>query len=417
MRDQLSSLQHWLQETGQFFIAIGLTLGVLGWLLFAPHGSEPPPPPKRITLQDSVRVAGPWRIAITAGTPLEKHLESVIAARKPVESAFFTVAGRVVASSRPETNDERAKSDKLSATWQFDAPEVQTAYADWQKARADIAFARTQLASVRELVEARVTSQQKVVERLKKLVAVGTDSLKDLAAEENNLRQAIIQGRKDEHEASAAVAIAERNEASLNRQLQLAGLDPRLLGDSRSDTDIVMAEVPEGRLSQVKIGQGVSATFLGVPEQRFDGKICSLVPVLTRDRHSMRVLFIIHDPMDRIRPGMFADIGLGTDQRQTISIPAEALLHIQRSDFVLVHETEDLWRVVEVQVGEPHGDQIEISKGLADGDRVLTRGAILTKPVVQLSLRAGANGSANGNGSASGNGNGKGKGKGKEAAR
>jgi multidrug efflux pump subunit AcrA (membrane-fusion protein) len=148
-----------------------------------------------------------------------------------------------------------------------------------------------------------------------------------------------------------------------------------------------MADVPESRATQVQTGVGCEGRFFGVPGQVFRGKVNRVSPTLSKERRSLRVLFVIHDPKDQIRPGMFGDIGLGTDPRETIMLSTDAILHIGRSDFILVHEGGSNWRVEEVKVGELHGDRVEILGSQLDGQRILTRGAILLKPAVISSLQ------------------------------
>ena len=290
------------------------------------------------------------------------------------------MTGTVAASLRPGAG----KGDDY---WQFNTPEVLTAYTDWQKATADIAFSESQLKSVKELAETRVESQKKVVARLEKLVQAGTDTPKDLAVEQTNLIQYQIQGRKEVHEAETAVRLARRNEAALARQLQQAGLEPDLLKSATSDMDIVMADVPEGFLDRVKVGQGCQARFVGIPQQVFDGKVTTIAPVISKERRSLRVLFVIHDPKDQLRPGMFAEIGLGTDPRDALLVPADGVVHIGRADYLLVASGQpDVWRVAEVQVGEPQNGRVEILRGVKPGDKVLGEGAILLKPLILQAL-------------------------------
>src|SRR5207244_13378162 len=114
--------------------------------------------------------------------------------------------------------------------WAFSIPELATAYADWLKARAEVPFTEKQLAKVRELSAARVKSQTKVVERLRKLVAAGTEAEKDQAAAETELLQAQLTGQKEVFEAETAVKNAVRTRGTLERQLFQAGIDPYLLG-------------------------------------------------------------------------------------------------------------------------------------------------------------------------------------------
>jgi cobalt-zinc-cadmium efflux system membrane fusion protein len=367
----------------QFAVALALTLAFLAYLLFVP--TTPPPAESAAILRpaaDIVEVVGPGLIRVRPGGPFDTKFQIVAVRKESITDPVMTVTGRVVASLRPGNG-------KGNDYWQFDSPDVLTAHTDWQKAQADIAFAETQLASVRQLADARFEAQKQVVARLEKLVSAGTDTPKDLAAEKANLIQAEITGRKEVHEAETAVRVARRAEAAAAKQLQQAGLDPELLRSATSDIDIVLADVPEGKLNRVKVGQGCQASFFGIPNERFSGKVNSIAPVLSRERRSLRVLFVINDPDDKLRPGMFAEIGLGTDPRDALLAPSDGILHIGRSDYALAATEANTWRVTEVQVGEPHNHdgEVEILSGLNPGERIMGKGAILFKPLVVRSLQ------------------------------
>lgn len=374
------SLPARLWSAGQLIVSLALTAAFLAYLL----RPTPPPPAASTERQppppEAVQAVGPYLIRIQPDTPIAHKLKVADVHPTRIHSAVLGVTGTVVASLRPGAG-------KGGDYWQFNTPEVLTAYTDWQKATADITFAETQLESVKELAEARVASQKKVVARLERLVTAGTDTPKDLDLERNNLLQFQIAGRKEVHEAQTAVRLARRNEAALARQLQLAGLDPAMLKSLSSDVDVVMADVPEGFLERVKVGQGCEARFFGIPHQVFDGKVRSIAPVISKERRSLRVLFTINDLHDQLRTGMFAEIGLGTDPRDALLVPAEGVIHVGRADYLLVGTgTPDEWRVTEVQVGEPQSGRIEILRGLKPGDRVLGNGAILLKPVLVVAL-------------------------------
>lgn len=377
----------------QLILSLSLTVAVLVWLLRAPAPTSPVETAPETGAADVVRAAGPRSIRIEAGSALEKKLHVATVQKVRLTAPVLTVTGTVAASLRPG-------SGKSSDYWQFNAPEILTAYSDWQKAGADIAFTESQLARIKELAETRVNAHKKVVERLRKLVAAGTDTEKDLAAEQTNLLQFQIQGQKEIHEAETAVRIAKRAEATYARQLQQAGLEPEMLRSATSDLDIVMADVPEGLLSRVKIGQSCEARFFGMPGQIFSGKVNGIAPVLSKERRSLRVLFVVNDPKDLLRPGMFAEIGLGTDARDALLIPADAVIHAGRSDYVLVGDSDPgAWQVMEVQVGEARGSDVEILEGLKPSQRVVGKGAILLKPAILRALQpAASNGAAKNSG-------------------
>ena len=79
---------------------------------------------------------------------------------------------------------------------------------------------------------------------------------------------------------------------------------------------------------------------------------------------------------------MFAEIGLGTDVRETLMIPADGVLHVGQSDYVILAGEAGVWKITEVKTGEQYGNRIEVLHGLKAGDRVVGSGAILLKPYV-----------------------------------
>jgi cobalt-zinc-cadmium efflux system membrane fusion protein len=368
-------------SAAQFVVALAGTVGFLTYLLFAP--STPPAEPEvaHRPAADVVEVIGPGLIRVQPGSPLDKKIQVVAVRKQTITDPVLTVTGRVAASLRPG-------KDKESDFWQFDTPEVLTAYIDWQKAQADIKFAEIQLAQVKELAAARTEAQRQVLARAERGVSIGDGTAKEVATEKANLIQTELTGRKEVHEAETTLRMAMRAEAAAAKLLQQSGLDPELLRTATSDMDIVLADVPEGRLNRVRVGQGCQATFFGIPNERFSGKVTSIAPVLSKERRSLRVLFVIDDPDDKLRPGMFAEIGLGTDPRNAILAPADGVLHIGRADYVLTAaEQANTWRVTEVQVGEPHNGDVEILDGLKEGERVVGKGAILFKPLAVRALQ------------------------------
>lgn len=392
-----------VRSGGQFVLALAITVAVLAYLLFAPT-SRPEVADTRqpSTTETAAASVGPGLVRIDPNSPLGQKLQVVTARPIRTTAPVVVVTGTVAASLRPGSVQAppvgsaavigpAAVTRQGDDYWQFNSPEVLTAFTDWQKARADIRFGQTQLAAVRDLAATNADAQRKLVDRLVKLVRAGTDTEKDLAAAKADLIKAEIQGRKDIHEAETAVRVAQRNEAALARQLQQAGLDPVLLTSVTSDVDIVMADVPETYLNRVRVGQGSEARFFGIPDQVFAGRVQSIAPVITKERRSLRILFTIDDLKDQLRPGMFAEIGLGTDAREALLVPADGVVHVSRNDYMFVAaDAPHTWRVTEVRVGELRGGEVEVLAGVRPEDRVLGKGAVLLKPFVVAATQGGA---------------------------
>jgi multidrug efflux pump subunit AcrA (membrane-fusion protein) len=328
-----------------------------------------------------VQLAGPRSIRVRPGTPLDDKLQIVEVASAWLTAPVLPVTGTTLASLRP---GKEAAQD----AWQFATPDLLTAFSDWQKAVKDIQFQETQLKAVRDLNESRIDAQKKVVARMEKLVAAGTDTPKDLAVERTNLIQFEIQARKDIHDAEQTVFLARRTEATLARQLQQAGLEPTMLRSAAAQGDIVVAEVPERVMSRVKLGMTCEVRFFALPDRVFTGKVSSISPVISKEKRVLNVQFTVKDPDNLVRPGMFAEIGVGTDRRRALLMPADGVLHIGTRDYALLEIEPSIWQIAEVETGELRGTNVEVLAGLKAGNRVLGKGAILLKPVVVRALQA-----------------------------
>ncbi|MGZ0076335.1 efflux RND transporter periplasmic adaptor subunit [Methylomonas sp. EFPC3] len=328
---------------------------------------------------DAVSLAGPGLIAVQPGIPLEKKLELTTVKQERISSPLLSVTGAVMARLRSGVG-------LVEDRWQFSSVELSAIYADWQKAGTEMEFAAKQLTKTRELTAAQLTSQTKVVDRLRKLVATGTEAARDLSAAEASLLQTQLEGQKAVFEAESALTQATHSHADFERHLLQAGIDPALLQKVPTGASLVMADVPEVRIGLVAVGQGCEARFYGLNNQVFKGTVRSLSPALSPERRTLRVYFELNDPDNKLKPGMYAEIGLGTDPRTAILAPADGILHITDGDYVLTEAQTGIWKVTEVQVGERAGDRVEILDGLTGGERMIGNGAILLKPLVVQAL-------------------------------
>jgi membrane fusion protein, heavy metal efflux system len=368
----------------QFVLALGVTGAFVSYLMLAPSSKPPSEISDGPRRDDAVRAFGPNLIYVQPGHVVEKKLHVTEAQTHSITVPLAKVTGTVVASLRPG-------HDKGPDEWQFNDSDVLTNFTEWQKARHDIEFNEKRLKTIHNLVDARVKYLKAVEEHAE--TAAGKGALPD-----QTFRKAVmetlaaqLEGQKDVYDAETALWLAQRAKISETLQLEQAGIETDLLLSATPDMDIVMAEVPVGTQARVKIGQSCEARFFGISGQVFTGKVNSIVPVMSKERRSLRVLIVVHDPDDQLRPGMFAEIGVGTDAREALVVPIEGVVHVSRDDYVLVATGKPgVWRVSEVHTGEARGHEVEITQGISSGDTVMGDGAILLKPVIVRALQAAA---------------------------
>lgn len=144
-------------------------------------------------------------------------------------------------------------------------------------------------------------------------------------------------------------------------------------------TDLeIVASVPERFIGRMQQGARAIVTFAAYPGETFQAVLTETSPVVDRNTRSLeiRLSFTSRDP--RIKPGMFAQFKLITEERRnTVKIPEEALLSRDGSTFVfVVQRTDDAARVErrEVVPGIRISGKAEILEGLSAGEEVVVEG-------------------------------------------
>lgn len=381
-------------------IAVAVVLGASGLAVAGYHYQEKvkaffsAPTPEPVPRPAEAVSAGeePGLVIVTPGAPVQKRLTVLDARTESVDTPVLTVSGSVIARLAPG-------ADAAESRWDFATAEIASAYGDWIKARADVRFAQSQSVKVKGLADARVKYLTEHVERLEKLVNLGTEEGRTLSAARADLLQAEIQGQKDLHEAENAVKVAERSRSLLERQLLAAGVAPETVRKGADGLVLLVADVPESKVGFVRSGQECKVRFAAFPDAApIDAVVGRVGPSVSKERRTLRVTFELRDPTGRLLPGMFADVGLGTERRDVVTVPADAVLHAGRHDYVLVQEKPGRYRARTVEVDElappaAAGDRKEksvprivVRTGLKDGEQIVAAGAILLKPLLVKSL-------------------------------
>lgn len=332
---------------------------------------EPAAPPLELLENGDIRVL--------AGTRVEQKLATAVLAYERVSIPVLTVTGTVAAKLSEV-------SPSVERNWHFNDPELMQAYVELLQERTEVAFDEKQLEKIKELAAASVKSHKAIVERLQKLVSGGTDTLKDLASAQTELAHAELQGQKEVFEAEATLQKGLTARNSLVRKLAQRGIEVDTLDHARGGTVVVVAEVPESQIGEVHEGNSCSASFYGLPGRTFPGHVGVSAPVLSAEGRTLRVPFEVVDPDRLLRPGMFAEVALGTDERNALFAPVDGLLHIGALDYLVVEVAPHTWHAKSVRAGEPLGGRIEILSGVEVGQKVMGNGAILLKPLIVQAL-------------------------------
>ncbi|TXH06064.1 MAG: efflux RND transporter periplasmic adaptor subunit [Nevskiaceae bacterium] len=168
--------------------------------------------------------------------------------------------------------------------------------------------------------------------------------------------------------------------------------------------------LPQQNLSQLSVGQKLSATTDAYPGLSFDGEISVIDAKVDADTRNVQVRATLKNPQHKLLPGMYANVSiLSGSQQRYLTIPQNAVTFNPYGETVFVVVPEDQFKAeqaakaqadgtnppadgaqpgdpkllvskqVFVTVGPARGDQVAILKGLKAGDEVVTSGQLKLK--------------------------------------
>jgi membrane fusion protein (multidrug efflux system) len=143
--------------------------------------------------------------------------------------------------------------------------------------------------------------------------------------------------------------------------------------------------LPQQQLDQVKVGQELAITVDAYPGTKFTGKITTIDPKVDTATRNVAIRATLPNPQRKLLPGMYATatIGTGTPQRY-ITLPQTAITFNPFGNMVfVVQDSTDkagkkilAAKQIVVTTGETRGDQVAVTKGLNEGDVVVSAGQL-----------------------------------------
>jgi membrane fusion protein (multidrug efflux system) len=208
---------------------------------------------------------------------------------------------------------------------------------------------------------------------------------------ENNLKVA---------EAAEALAAAHLAKTEIHAPFSgIIGLRSVSVGDYvKEGQDMVNLEsidplkvdfrVPENYLKQVQVGQSLQVNLDALPGKSYEGKVVAINPLVDAAGRAIVIRAVVRNPDTALRPGMFARVRLLTrEAADALVLPEQALVPQGEEQFV--------FRIVDgkavrtkVEVGQRRDGRVEIVKGVARGDTIVTAGQLKIRDGTAVTLAA-----------------------------
>jgi membrane fusion protein, multidrug efflux system len=149
--------------------------------------------------------------------------------------------------------------------------------------------------------------------------------------------------------------------------------------------------VPSPQLAGVRTGQRLEFTTTAVPGRAFAGKVMFINPAVDESSRAAKVIAEVPNPDGALRGGLFVQGRILTVVRPAVlQVPRAALLNWNvgecTADVFVVRDGKAEKRAV--KTGAASGASVEITSGLAAGERIVDRGGFALRDGDRVTLAA-----------------------------
>jgi len=142
----------------------------------------------------------------------------------------------------------------------------------------------------------------------------------------------------------------------------------------------VVAFIRETEAPIVHVGQQIYFTVLAYPDRSFPATISYVAAALDPATRRLLVRATINNDAGLLKPEMFASVKiLSGESDKAVAVPRDAIIYEGDAARVWVVRDKDSEKAIElrrIKVGLTNGSMVEVLKGLAPGDRVVTKGSL-----------------------------------------
>jgi cobalt-zinc-cadmium efflux system membrane fusion protein len=139
----------------------------------------------------------------------------------------------------------------------------------------------------------------------------------------------------------------------------------------------VVANIREADAAQVRIGQDIEVSPIGLPGELFKGKINYVSATVDPVTRRIPVRATIDNAAGQLKLEMFATVTVVIDQKQSIGVPRDAIIYDGEQTRVwIVSDDRQSVHARQITTGLADARLVEIDKGVNAGEQVVSKGAL-----------------------------------------
>ncbi len=145
----------------------------------------------------------------------------------------------------------------------------------------------------------------------------------------------------------------------------------------------------ENQISDLRVGQKIIVVTNAYANKEFDATVSFIDPILNNATRTVIVRATLKNTDNLFKPGMFVTGKLKGEMKmnnEVISVPASAVMWTGERSLVYIktNPNEPVFEMREVTIGNRNGENYTITKGLQNGDEIVTNGTFTVDAAAQL---------------------------------
>jgi membrane fusion protein, heavy metal efflux system len=262
------------------------------------------------------------------------------------------------------------------------SPDLATLHVEQSKAAVDLAVSRNALERVKAIVEARAVPEKEAIAAEQQLrqaelsYGVAQSKINSLNVAPRSDNEFVVLSPR-------AGRVVEKN--VLPGQVLGAGTDANLMMVADISSVWIVADLFESDSAGIVRGTMARITVSALPGATFEGEVEMVSAVVDPERHTVPVRVRLDNKDGRLKPNTYAKVQfLESAPPGSVEIAASAIVSDGSRQYVYVRDASGRFARRTVVAGSSREGRIIVVQGIAPGDTVVSKGAILLDNQIDL---------------------------------
>jgi cobalt-zinc-cadmium efflux system membrane fusion protein len=145
----------------------------------------------------------------------------------------------------------------------------------------------------------------------------------------------------------------------------------------------VHLDAAERDLNSLRVGQTIALRTRAYPDETFSARIESIADFIDPTTRAIKVRASVDNSARKLKGEMFVIAEIKDESRKALTIPAESALLVGAKHYVFVARGDGAFDRIEVDVGREVDGSVTVRSGVGAGQRVVSSGALLLEQLME----------------------------------